>query len=111
MASSCVKVYANDSRFCIFFLIFVFEQSTLYANDIYRKHGPIRDVEEAQEVNEEVQEELQTRQRRTRNIHATVFENNFNVEPVISPVDAQHQNSIVGFSQCLMYLCEYDNNL
>ncbi|CAB3259574.1 unnamed protein product [Arctia plantaginis] len=85
-----------------------FLRNLLVSSDIERyqalKHGPGRDVEEAQEVNEEVQEEQQTRQRRTRNIHTTVFENNFNVEPVISPVDTQHQNSIMGFSQCLMYL-------
>lgn len=65
-------------------------------------------MEEAQEVNEDVQVELHTkRQRRVRNIHATVFEDNFGVQPVLGAADKEYQTSVVGFTQCLMYICEY----
>lgn len=67
-----------------------------------------RDVEEAQEVSEDIVEETQTkRQRHTRNIHNSVFHNNFNMEPVVMNVDATYQDAVVGFTHCLMYLCKY----
>lgn len=67
-----------------------------------------RDIEEALEMSEEVQEEQHSkRQRRVRNILNSVFENNFGVEPVVGLADKEYQTCVVGFTQCFMYLCEY----
>ncbi|XP_050352024.1 uncharacterized protein LOC126774502 [Nymphalis io] len=69
------------------------------------KIGSTRDVEEAHEVNEEeaVQKVIK-RQRNTRNIHKSIFLNNFDVEPVLIQTDVDYQTTVVGFSQCVMYL-------
>uniref|UniRef100_A0A2A4K195 PXA domain-containing protein n=1 Tax=Heliothis virescens TaxID=7102 RepID=A0A2A4K195_HELVI len=68
-----------------------------------RKQGT-RDVEEAQEMSEDVADAAATRTPRTRNIHATVFQNNFDVEPNVAVVGGEYQDCVVGFSQCAMYL-------
>ncbi|KAH9629329.1 hypothetical protein HF086_017704 [Spodoptera exigua] len=86
-----------------------FLRNLLVSSDIERyqalKQGTARDVEEAQEMSEDVPVEVQyKRQRHARNIHTSVFQNNFDVEPTISNVDREYQNYVVGFTQCLMYL-------
>lgn len=86
-----------------------FLRNLLVSSDIERyqalKQGTTREVEEAQEVNEESTEEhVMRRQRRSRNIHATVFGNNFDVQPALLKSYGEQQSCVVGFTQCLMYL-------
>ncbi|KAJ8713252.1 hypothetical protein PYW07_013622 [Mythimna separata] len=84
-----------------------FLRNLLVSSDIERyqalKQGTSH-VEEAQEMSEDIAVEVQTkRQRRVRNIHASVFGNNFDVPAGVSGVDTEYQASVVGFTQCLMY--------
>ncbi|XP_045766526.1 uncharacterized protein LOC123868162 [Maniola jurtina] len=67
------------------------------------KQGTTRDIDEAQEVNVE-DLEMVKRPHNARNIHASIFRNNFDVEPAVVARDMEYQDTIVGFSQCTMYL-------
>ncbi|CAD0200619.1 unnamed protein product [Chrysodeixis includens] len=85
-----------------------FLRNLLVSSDIERyqalKQGA-RDIEEGVEMSEEIQEEQHSkRQRRVRNILASVFDNNFGVEPLVGAADRDYQNCVVGFTQCFMYL-------
>ncbi|CAH2091482.1 unnamed protein product [Euphydryas editha] len=69
------------------------------------KQGTTRDVEEAHEVNEqEIVEKVTEHKNKPRNIHKSIFMNNFDVEPVVTQSDTEYQTTVVGFSQCFMYL-------
>lgn len=73
-------------------------------------------MEVAQEVDEEYElsEKMsRDRQHSVRDIHSSVFDNNFGVEPELGGNVAAggHQNVIVGFTQCFIYLCEWFNIL
>ncbi|XP_047026536.1 uncharacterized protein LOC124634907 [Helicoverpa zea] len=85
-----------------------FLRNLLVSSDIERyqalKQGTTRDVEEAQEMSEDIAEPHAARQPRTRNILASVFHNNFDVEPSVLMGEGGYQDSVVGFSQCAMYL-------
>lgn len=65
-------------------------------------------MEEAHEVNEqEIVEKVTVHtNKKARNIHKSIFLNNFDVEPVVIKSDMVYQTSVVGFSQCVMYLCK-----
>ncbi|CAK1550933.1 unnamed protein product [Leptosia nina] len=66
------------------------------------KQGTTREVEEAQEVNENV--DVPARKHYVRNIRNRTFENNFDARPIITDRDMKHQTSVVGFTQCVMYI-------
>ncbi|CAH2265662.1 jg4912 [Pararge aegeria aegeria] len=69
------------------------------------KQGTARDIEEAHEVDvEELEQKLTRRPNNVRNIHTSVFQNNFDVDPVVTKRDVHYQDAVVGFSQCFMYL-------
>ncbi|XP_023943478.1 sorting nexin-14 [Bicyclus anynana] len=68
------------------------------------KQGTTRDIEEAHEVEVEETHQLTKRPTNARNIRGSVFQNNFDMEPVVMRCDLAHQDTVVGFSQCLMYM-------
>ncbi|CAH0729524.1 unnamed protein product, partial [Brenthis ino] len=69
------------------------------------KQGTPRDVEEAHEVSEEENEQkIPKRQRNVRNIHNSIFLNNFDTEPVVMETDLTYQATVVGIEQCIMYI-------
>nr|XP_032520492.1 sorting nexin-14-like [Danaus plexippus plexippus] len=61
-------------------------------------------VEEAHEVNEEDTEKIVKRQHNVRSIQSSVFGNNFDTEPEVTHIQTHYQDTVVGFTQCFMYL-------
>ncbi|XP_061378294.1 sorting nexin-14-like isoform X2 [Danaus plexippus] len=61
-------------------------------------------VEEAHEVNEEDTEKIVKRQHNVRSIQSSVFGNNFDIEPEVTHIQTDYQDTVVGFTQCFMYL-------
>ncbi|XP_041987755.1 uncharacterized protein LOC121739381 [Aricia agestis] len=68
------------------------------------KQGTVRDVEEAQEVNEDEFIHQSKREKHARNIHNTIYQNNFDIDPVVMDIDRDYQTTVVGFTQCVMFM-------
>lgn len=94
----------NNQIYLLFVLIILFINKI---PTLSRKHGTTRDVEEAIEVNEEDIEIPLLKVQEKRDIRGGVFGNNWDVDDTsVIDMDREHQTTVVGFTQCLMYLCE-----
>ncbi|XP_053606391.1 sorting nexin-14-like [Plodia interpunctella] len=86
-----------------------FLMNLLFSTDLERfqalKQGTGRDVEEGVEVSEDAELDAPLlRPRNVRDIHNTVFGNNWDISPEgYETRDVTHQNVLKGFTQCFMY--------